>query len=103
MPSRRHNSRRFTPSYSNSITNSYRCNMIDFSDHGIPASPQQAKDADRMRQPCPRTPVHYLPGPYTPRERGDQAQGAWWVRARSDRVEVLRLGRAAAVLDLFDL
>src|SRR5277367_4996896 len=43
--------------------------MIDFSDHGIPASPQQAEDADRMRQPCPRTPVHYLPGPYTMGER----------------------------------
>src|SRR6266436_5777985 len=65
MPNRRHSSRRFTPSCSNSITNSCRCDMIDFSDHGTPAPPRQAKDADRMRQPCPRTPVHYLPGPYS--------------------------------------
>src|SRR6267143_3565130 len=43
MPNRRHSSRRFTPSCSNSIANSCRCDMIDFSDHGTPASPQQAK------------------------------------------------------------
>src|ERR1700736_2290881 len=64
MPNRRYNSRRFTPSCSNSITNSCRCDMIDFSDHGTPAPPQQAKDADRMCPPCLRTPVHYLSGLY---------------------------------------
>src|SRR5437868_14874940 len=69
MPNRRHSSRRFTPSCSNSITNSCRCDMTDFSDHGTPAPPQQATDADRMRQPCPRTPVHYLFGPYKWGER----------------------------------
>src|SRR6266478_1176887 len=69
MPNRRHSSRRFTPACSNSITNSPRCDMIDFSDNGIPDPPQQAKDADRMRPQCLRTPVHYLPGLYTLRER----------------------------------
>jgi hypothetical protein len=45
-----------------------------------PSPSPTATDADRMRQPWPRTPVHYLPGPYTPRERGDRARSAWWVR-----------------------
>src|SRR5947209_14388422 len=80
MANRRHSSRRLTSSCSNSITNSCRCDMIDFSDHGTPAPPQQAKDADRMRQPCLRTPVHYLSGLYTPWERREQARSAWWVR-----------------------
>src|SRR5438552_14041471 len=70
MPNRRHSSRRFTPSCSNSITNSCRCDMIDFSDHGTPAPPQQAKDADRMCPPCLRTPVHYLSGLYRQKLRG---------------------------------
>src|SRR5215831_9213712 len=70
MPNRRHNSRRFTPSCPNSTTNSCRCDMIDFSDHGIPASPPQAKDADSMCQPCLRTPVHYLPGLYSGEREG---------------------------------
>src|SRR5437762_7983084 len=65
MPNRRHSSRRFTPSCSNNITNSCRCDMIDCSDHGTPAPPPQANNADTMRQPCPRTPVHYLSRPYT--------------------------------------
>src|ERR1700736_4587654 len=69
MPNRRYN---FTPSCSNSITNSCRCDMIDFSDHGTPAPPQQAKDADRMCQPCLRTPVHDLSGLYTLQERGSR-------------------------------
>src|SRR5205823_651116 len=64
MPNRRHSSRRFTPSCSNNITNSCRCDMIDCSDHGTPAPPPQANNADTMRQPCPRTPVHYLSRPY---------------------------------------
>src|SRR5439155_3087396 len=72
MANRRHSSRRLTSSCSNSITNSCRCDMIDFSDHGTPAPPQQAKDADKMRQPCLRTPVHYLPGPYTVQERSSE-------------------------------
>src|SRR5437763_265613 len=70
MPNRRHSSRRFTPSCSNNITNSCRCDMIDCSDHGTPAPPPQANNADTMRQPCPRTPVHYLSHPYTRAERG---------------------------------
>src|SRR5437764_7770187 len=73
MPNRRHSSRRFTPSCSNNITNSCRCDMIDCSDHGTPAPPPQANNADTMRQPCPRTPVHYLSRPYTLRERGSDA------------------------------
>jgi hypothetical protein len=52
--------------------NSCRCDVIDFSDHGTPAPPQQAKDADRMRQPCPRTPVHYLTGPYREEREGSR-------------------------------
>jgi hypothetical protein len=28
---------------------------------------KEAQNADRMCQPCPRTPVHYLPSPYRPR------------------------------------
>src|SRR5436190_21093723 len=70
MPNRRHSSRRFTPSCSNNITNSCRCDMIDCSDHGTPAPPPQANNADTMRQPCPRTPVHYLSHPYRRAERG---------------------------------
>src|SRR5439155_7668636 len=81
MANRRHSSRRLTSSCSNSITNSCRCDMIDFSDHGTPAPPPKAKDADRMRQPCPRTPVHYLPGPYT---AGGERAG---VRGASVRVD----------------
>src|SRR5437899_11744853 len=84
MPNRRHSSRRFTPSCSNSITNSTRCDMIDFSDNGIPDPPQQAKDADRMRPQCLRTPVHYLPGLYTVRER--VPSGARRVRALAPTV-----------------
>src|SRR5947209_3254409 len=95
MPNRRHSSRRFTPSCSNSITNSCRCDMIDFSDHGTPAPPQQAKDADRMRQPCLRTPVHYLSGPYTLRERGTKRASAWWVRV-SARLKIF-IARAPSV------
>src|SRR5207248_3189024 len=71
MPNRRHSSRRFTPSCSNNITNSCRCDMIDCSDHGTPAPPPQANNADTMRQPCPRTPVHYLSRPYTFARRGE--------------------------------
>src|SRR6266436_3994042 len=78
MPNRRHNSRRFTPSCSNSITNSCRCDMIDFSDHGIPAPPQQAKDADRMCPPCLRKPVHYLSGLY----RGGEGGVRWGITER---------------------
>src|SRR5205814_9912025 len=77
MPNRRHSSRRFTPSCSNNITNSCRCDMIDCSDHGTPAPPPQANNADTMRQPCPRTPVHYLSRPYTMRERGVPALQGW--------------------------
>src|SRR5215472_1952887 len=77
MPNRRHNSRRFTPSCPNSTTNSCRCDMIDFSDHGIPASPPQAKDADSMCQPCLRTPVHYLPGLYSGGGKGGGEAFQW--------------------------
>jgi hypothetical protein len=38
---RRHSARRFTPSCTNSITNSCPCDMIDHSDHGTPAHPHR--------------------------------------------------------------
>src|SRR5438045_9199047 len=78
MPNRRHSSRRFTPSCSNNITNSCRCDMIDCSDHGTPAPPPQANNADTMRQPCPRTPVHYLSRPYTFRGEREGPIAARW-------------------------
>src|SRR5947208_6047149 len=76
MPNRRHSSRRFTPSCSNNITNSCRCDMIDCSDHGTPAPPptgQQCRyNASTM---SPNTRPLSLPSIHTAGEGGPSPKG----------------------------
>src|SRR5919206_1283552 len=95
IPYRRHNSRMFAPACLANVTNSRRADMIDTSLHPIAASQTQAAPVRRMCPPCPRPPVHHVPGTYT-RGPGRRRAPVVPLRDRDGRIDVARPALHAA-------